>query len=147
LFEAIEKTNKGGTYIFLFHKSKINIIYNMLNNLDATLDAFGAWDDCDVHFRYPTSLSISVVGRVINSTPTAFWANNLSAFKPNNIPEESDNQEIHYSTKKRAPWVRASYSDAAKGCNAASYTSPIVANKYDQGKDSKHYGVRNTIWI
>jgi hypothetical protein len=65
---------------------------NMLNNLDATLDAFGAWDDCDVHFRYLTSLPISVVGRVVKSTPTDFWANHLSAFKPNGIPEEIDTQ-------------------------------------------------------
>jgi hypothetical protein len=50
LFDAIEKTNKGMTYIFLFHENKIDIFDNMLSNLDATLDAFGAWDDCDVHF-------------------------------------------------------------------------------------------------
>jgi hypothetical protein len=50
LFDTIEKTNTGGTYIFLFNKSKIETVDNMLQNLDATLDAFGAWDDCDVHF-------------------------------------------------------------------------------------------------
>jgi hypothetical protein len=87
LFDAIEKTNKGGTYIFLFHERKIEIVDNMINNMDATLDAFGAWDDRDIHFRYLTSLPISVVWRVVNSTPTAFWANHLSSFKPNGIPE------------------------------------------------------------
>jgi hypothetical protein len=55
LFDAIEKTNKGGTYRFLFHESKIEIVDNMINNLDATLDAFGALDDCDLRFRYLTS--------------------------------------------------------------------------------------------
>jgi hypothetical protein len=71
-FDAIKKTNKGGTYIFLFHENNIEIVDNMLSNLDAILDAFGAWDDCDVHFRYLTSLPISVVGRVVKSTTTAF---------------------------------------------------------------------------
>jgi hypothetical protein len=42
LFNAIEKTNTGGTYIFLFNKSKIETVDNMLNNLDAKVDAFGA---------------------------------------------------------------------------------------------------------
>jgi hypothetical protein len=41
-----------------------------------------------------------------------------------------------YSTKKRAPWVRASYSDAAKGRNLASNTSPTVDNTSDQGQDN-----------
>jgi hypothetical protein len=38
LIDAIEKTNTGGTYRFLFHEKNIEFIDNMLkNNLDATL--------------------------------------------------------------------------------------------------------------
>jgi hypothetical protein len=107
LFDAIEKMNTGGTYIFLFRECKTDTIDNMFSNLDATLDAFGAWDNCEVYFRYLTALPISVLGRVVKSTPTAFWANHLSAFKLNDIPAEIDTQEPHYSTKKCAPWVRA----------------------------------------
>jgi hypothetical protein len=51
LFHAIEKTKKGRTYKFLFHESNIEIVDNMLNNLNATLYAFGAWDDYVVYFR------------------------------------------------------------------------------------------------
>jgi hypothetical protein len=116
LFDAIEKTNAGGTYIFLFHASKTENVDNMLNNLDEALDAFGAWADCDVHLRYLTVLPINVVGRVVKSTPTAFWANHVSAFKMNEITAEIDTQELQYSTKKCSPWVRASYSDIAKWC-------------------------------
>jgi hypothetical protein len=120
LSDAIEQTNKGGTYIFLFHQSKIEIVDNMLNNLYAKLDAFGAWDDCDLHFRYLALLPINLVGSVVKSTPTAFWANHLAAFKPNGIPAEIDTQELQYSTQKRATWVRASCSDAEKGRNSVS---------------------------
>jgi hypothetical protein len=94
LFDAIEKMNTGGTYIFLFYESKTETVDNMLNNLDATLDAFVAWDDCDAHFRYLTALPISVVGRVVKSTPTSFWANHLPAFKANGIPAEIYTHEL-----------------------------------------------------
>jgi hypothetical protein len=113
LINAIEKKNTGGTYIFLFHEKKMELIDNMLNNLDATLDEIGTWGECDVHYRYMTAYLIGVVGRLANSTPTAFWTNHLSAFKSNGIPTEIDTREIQYSTKKRVPWVKASYSDIA----------------------------------
>jgi hypothetical protein len=92
LFDAIQKPNTRGTYIFLFHESKAETFDNMINNLDATLDAFGAWDDCEVYFRYLTALPIILVGRVVNYTPTAFWGNHLSAFKANDIPADIDTQ-------------------------------------------------------
>jgi hypothetical protein len=111
LIDTIDKTNTGGTYRFLFHEKKIELIDNMLNNLDATLDDIGAWGECDVHYRYVTVYPIGVVGRVEKSTPTAFWTNHLSAFKSNGISTEIDTQELQYSTKKRDQWVKASYSD------------------------------------
>jgi hypothetical protein len=64
----------------------MDIFDNMLNNLDTALDSFGAWDDCDVHFRYLTALPISLVGRVVKLTHTAVWENHLSAFRANDIP-------------------------------------------------------------
>jgi hypothetical protein len=135
MFDAIEKTNMGGTYISLFHEHNMETVDNMLSNLDATLDVFGARDDCDVHFRYMAALPISVVGRVANYTLTAFWANHLAAFKSNGIPAEIDTQAFQYSTKKCAPWVHAPCSDIAKGRTATSTTVPMVANTSVQGKD------------
>jgi hypothetical protein len=52
----------------------------------------------------------------------------------NDIPAEIYTQELQYSTKKRAPWVRASHSDTAKGCNAVSMKAPMVANTSAQGQ-------------
>jgi hypothetical protein len=76
------------------------------------------------------------VGNVVKSTPTAFGANHLSDFKHSGIPAEIDTQELQYSTKKRAPWVRASYSDAEQGCNSASSTSPMVSNTSEKVQDN-----------
>jgi hypothetical protein len=75
LFDAIEKTNTDGTYIILFHERNAETVDNMLSNIDATLDAFGARDDYDVEFRYITAFPISAVGRVAKYTPTEFWEN------------------------------------------------------------------------
>jgi hypothetical protein len=69
LIDAIEKTNTGGMYIFLFHDKNTELIDNMLNNLDATLDDIGTWGECDVHYRYMTAYPIGVVGRVAKSSP------------------------------------------------------------------------------
>jgi hypothetical protein len=84
----------------------------------------------------------------VKSTPTAFWANHLSAFKLNCIPAEIDTQELQYSTKKRAPWVRASYSDISKGRYPASTTTPMVANTSAQGQDANNTasGIQNGLY-
>jgi hypothetical protein len=76
LFDAMEKTNTGGAYILMFRESKT----------DAKLESFGAWGDCDVHFRHLTALPIILEGILVNSTPTALWKDHLSAFKANGIP-------------------------------------------------------------
>jgi hypothetical protein len=135
LIDSIEKTNTGGTYRFLFHEKKTKLIDNMLNNLDAALDEIGAWGECDAHYRYMMTYPIGVVGRVAKSTPTAFWTNNLSAFKINGIPTEIDMQELHYSTKKRSPWVKASYIEIARGNLPATLTDTTIANTSAQGQE------------
>jgi hypothetical protein len=136
LIDAIGKTSTGGTYRFLFHEKKTESIDNMINNLDATLDEIGAWGKCDVHYRYTTTYPIGVVDRVEKSTPTAFWTYHLSAFKRNGIPTEIDTQELQYSTKKRFPWVKASYSDIARGQIPATLTDTTIANTSAQGQEN-----------
>jgi hypothetical protein len=135
LIDAIDKTNTGGTYLFLFHEKKTESIDNMLNNLDATLDEIGAWGECDVHYRYMTAYPINIVGRVAKFTPTAFWTNHLSAFKSNGTPTEIDTQELQYSTKKRSPWVKASYRNIARGNLPATMTDTTIANTSAQGQE------------
>jgi hypothetical protein len=136
LIDAIEKMNTGGTYRFLFHEKKTESIDNMLNNLDATVDEIGAWGKCDVHCRYMTAYPIGVVGRVAKSIPAAFWTNHLSAFNSNGIPTEIDTQELQYSTKKRPPWVKASYSNIARGQIPATLTDTTIANTSAQGQEN-----------
>jgi hypothetical protein len=136
LIDAIEKTNTGGTYRFFFHEKKIELIDNMLNNIDVTLDEIGAWGECDVHCRYMNAYPIGLVDRVAKSTPTAFWTNHLSDFKSNGIPTEIDLQDLQYSTKKRDPWVKASYSDIARGNIPSTTTDTTIENTSAQGQEN-----------
>jgi hypothetical protein len=136
IIDAIEKMNTGGTYIFLFHEKKTESIDNMLNNIDTTLDEIGTWGKCDIHYRYMAAFLIGVVDRVAKSTPTAFWTNRLSAFKSNGVPTDIDTLGLQYSTKKRSPWVKASYSDIARGQIPATLTNTTIANTSTQGQEN-----------
>jgi hypothetical protein len=136
LIDAIEKTNTGGTYRFLFHEKKTESIDNMLNNLYATLDEIGARGECDVHYRYMMAYPIGVVGRVAKSTPTDFGTNHLSALKSNCIPTEIDTQELQYSTKKRSPWVKSSYSDTSRGQIPETLTDTTIVNTSAQVQEN-----------
>jgi hypothetical protein len=114
-------------------RKKTESINNMLNNLDATLYEIGAWGECDVHYRYMTAYPIGVVGRVAKSTPTDLWTNHMSDFKSNGIPTDIDTKDLQYSTKKRSPWVKASYSDIGRGNIPATMTDTMIANTSAQG--------------
>jgi hypothetical protein len=69
----------------------------------------------------------------------------LSACKSNGIPTEIDTQELQYSTKKRSPWVKASYSDIARGNLPETMTDTTIANTSAQGqeKNRMEYGTRD----
>jgi hypothetical protein len=80
LKDTIEKTSTGGTYRFLFQKSKAEEVDKMLEHIDETLNSIGDWDECHTHVRYLPSMQISAVGRFPRSTQPTFWANHLSQF-------------------------------------------------------------------
>jgi hypothetical protein len=87
-----------------------------------------------------TAYPISVAGRLARATPTAFWTNHLPALKSNGIPTEIDTQELQYITKKRAPWVKASYSELAQGNIPATKTATTIANTSAQGQENNITG-------
>jgi hypothetical protein len=85
----------------------------MLGHIDETLNSIGDWEECHTHFRYLTSMPISVVGRVPRSTQPTFWANHLSKFRTD-IPSDVSTEFLQQPKQQRAAWVKVSYSDAAK---------------------------------
>jgi hypothetical protein len=122
LFESIEKTNNGGTYRVLFDKAKTAEVDVVLDKLDGSLASLGDCKKCHTHNRYHTKEEIRIVGIVprpsSTCTTSAFWTSHLAEFQIQGIPVETDTSVMLYPPReKRAPWVKASYSDILSNSN------------------------------
>jgi hypothetical protein len=69
LLQSIEQTSTGGTYRFIFDKSKVTEVDAMLPSIDSDLDNIGQWEECHTHFIYLPSNPITVIGSIPHSTP------------------------------------------------------------------------------
>jgi hypothetical protein len=122
LFESIEKTNTGGTHRVLFDETKTVEVDALLDNLDGSLASLGNWTNCHTHYRYHTNEEIHIVGNAPRPSATrntsAFWTSHLTEFQIQGIPVEIDTSAMLHTPKaKRAPWVKASYSDILSNSN------------------------------
>jgi hypothetical protein len=94
----------------------------VLDNLNGSLASLGDWKNCHTHYRYHTIEEIHIVGSVPRPSATcntsAFWTSHLAEFKIQGIPVEIDTSVmLHPPKAKRAPQVKASYSDILSNCN------------------------------
>jgi hypothetical protein len=122
LFGSIEKTNNGSTCRVLFDEAKTVEVDVILDNLDGSLASLGDWTNCHTHYIYYTNEEIRIVGSVprpsATCTTSAFWKNHLVEFQIQGIPVEIDTSVmLHPPKAKRAPWVKASYSDILSNSN------------------------------
>jgi hypothetical protein len=116
LFESIEKTKNGGTYRVLFDEAKKVEVGAVLGNLDGSLASLGDWKNCHNHYRYHMNEYIRISGSVprpsATCTTSAFWTSHPAKFQMQGIPVEIDTSVmLHPPKEKRAPWVKAAYSD------------------------------------
>jgi hypothetical protein len=63
IFSAIEATQNGGTYRFLFNDNNHAAVGMILTDIDEKLEAIGNWDDAPVHYRYTTTDDVEVSGK------------------------------------------------------------------------------------
>jgi hypothetical protein len=122
IFESIEKTNSGGIYRVLFDEANTVDVDAVLDNLDEYLVSLGDWKNCHTHNRYHTNEEIHIVGSVPRPSETcntsAFWTSHLEEFQIQCIPVEIDTSVmLHHPKAKRAPWVKASYSEILSSSN------------------------------
>jgi hypothetical protein len=94
----------------------------VLDNLDRSLASLGDWKNCHTHYRYHINKEIRIVGSVPRPSAThntsAFWTSHLAEFQIQCIPVEIDTSAmLHPPKAKRAPWVKASYSDILSNSN------------------------------
>jgi hypothetical protein len=126
LLQPIEQTSTGGTYRFIFDKSKVIEVDAMLASIDSDLDKIGQWEECNTHYRYLPSNPITVIGSIPRSTPNTLWANNLSAFQAGPIPGEILTANLQQPKPRRNAWAKVSYSDIARGAGSTGHTSPTT---------------------
>jgi hypothetical protein len=126
LLQSIEQTSSGGTYRFIFDKSKVVEVDAMLASIDSDLDKIGQWEECNTHYRYFPSNPITVIGSTPRSTPTTFWAHHMSAFQAGPIPGEISTANLQRPKPKRNAWAKVSYSDITRGAGSTGHTSPTT---------------------
>jgi hypothetical protein len=124
LLKSIEKTSTGGTYHFIFYKSKAAEVDAMIASIDSDLDKIGLCGERHTHYRYLPLNPITVIGSIPSSNPTTLWANHLSASQAGPIPGEISTANLQRPNPKRNAWVKVSYSDKARGAGSIGHTAP-----------------------
>jgi hypothetical protein len=63
IFSAIEATQTGGTYRFLFNDNNLASVDMILTDIDEKLEAIRNWDGATVQYRYITTDDVEVTGK------------------------------------------------------------------------------------
>jgi hypothetical protein len=67
IFSAIEASQTGGTYRFIFNDNNHAAVYMILTDIDEKLEAIVSWYDASVHYRYITMEDFEVSGKNVRS--------------------------------------------------------------------------------
>jgi hypothetical protein len=126
LLQFIEQTSTGGMYHFIFDKRKLVEVDAMLASTDSDLDKIGQCKECNTHCRYLRSSPITVIGSILRSPLTIFWANHLSAFQAGPIPGELSTANLQRPKPTLNAWAKISYSDIERGVGLTGHTSPTT---------------------
>jgi hypothetical protein len=113
IFSAIEATQTGGTYRFLFNDNNRAAVDMILTDIDEKLEAIGNWDDATVHYRYITADDVEVSGKNAQAQAKLFWQEHYKLMS-GTIPEVVDTQFFDRPHQRRPPTVHMSYSDIAR---------------------------------
>jgi hypothetical protein len=73
VFSAIEATQTGGTYRFLFNDNNHAAVDMIITDIDEKLEAIGNWDDASVHYRYITIDDVEVSSKNAQAQGIFFW--------------------------------------------------------------------------
>jgi uncharacterized protein YwqG len=73
IFRAIEATQTGGTYRFLFNDNHRAAVDMILTDIDEKLEAIGNWDDATVHYIYIITDDVEVSSKNAQAQGKSFW--------------------------------------------------------------------------
>jgi hypothetical protein len=89
IFSAIEATQTGGTYRFLFNDNNHAAVDMILADIDEKLEAIGNSEDAPVHYRYITTDDVEVSGKNAQARGKSFWQEHYKLMS-GTIPEVVD---------------------------------------------------------
>jgi hypothetical protein len=113
IFSAIEATQTGGTYRFLFSDNNHAAVDMILTDIDEKLEAIGNWDVAPVHYRYITTDDVEVSGKNDQAQGKSFWQEHYRLMS-GTIPEVVDTNMFDRPHQRRPPTVHMAYSDIAR---------------------------------
>jgi hypothetical protein len=113
IFSAIEATQAGGTYRFLFNDNNRASVDMILTDIDEKLEAIVNWDDATVHYRYITTDDDEVSGKNDQAQGKSFWQEHYKLMS-GTIPEVVDTNTFDRPYQPRPPTVHMAYSDIAR---------------------------------
>jgi hypothetical protein len=73
IFRAIEATQTGGTYCFLFNENNRASVDMILTDIDEKLEAIRNWDDATVYYRYITTDDVEISSKNAQAQGKSFW--------------------------------------------------------------------------
>jgi hypothetical protein len=113
IFSAIEATQTGGTYRFLFNDNNRAAVDMILTDIDEKPEAIGNWDDATVHYRCITADDVEVSGKNAQAQGKSFWQEHYKLMS-GTIPEVVDTNMLDRPHQRPPPTVHMSYSDIAR---------------------------------
>jgi hypothetical protein len=113
IFSAIEATQTGGTYRFLFNDNNRAAVEMILTDIDEKLEAIGNWDDAIVHYRYITTDDVEVSGKNAQAQGKSFWQEHYKLMS-GTITEVVDTNMFDRPHQRRPPTVHMACSDIAR---------------------------------
>jgi hypothetical protein len=113
IFSAIEATQTGGTYRFLFNDNNCAAVDMILTDIDEKLEAIGNWDDATVHYRYITTDDAEVSGKNAQAQGKSFWQEHYKLMS-GTIPEVVDTNMFDRPHQRRPPTGHMSYNGIAR---------------------------------
>jgi hypothetical protein len=130
IFSAIEATQTGGTYRFLFNENNRVSVDMILTDIDEKLEAIGNWDEATVHYRYITTDGVEVSGKNTQAQGKSFWQEHYKLMS-GTIPEVVDTNKFDRPRQRRPPSVHMSYSDIARSSG-----SPLTNSQDGESVDT-----------
>jgi hypothetical protein len=113
IFGAIEATQAGGTYRFLFNDKNHAAVDMILTDIDEKLEAIGNWDGSPVHYIYTTMEDVEVSGKNAQAQGKPFWQEHYKLMS-GTVPEVVDTNMFDRPHPRRPPTFHMSYSDISR---------------------------------